>query len=124
MENLKGQIHTAVNVFKSGDLKKAEKLCHNLISTNPKVVFLYNLMGLIMNGQKKVTEAIKYYEKGIKVDPNFGIIYNNLGLIYYELENKNDGIVMIGDSDILSKICEGVFFKVENQGICMLGIKK
>jgi len=41
-----------------------------------------------------------------------------------ELENKNDGIVMIGDSDILSKICEGVFFKVENQGICMLGIKK
>ena len=41
-----------------------------------------------------------------------------------KLKSEDDGIVMIGDSDILSKICKGVFFKVENQGICMLGIKK
>ena len=30
----------------------------------------------------------------------------------------------IGDIDILSKICSGVFFEVEKQGICMVGKKK
>ena len=40
------------------------------------------------------------------------------------LKNKEDGFVLIGDVDILSEICNGVFFKTENQGVCMIGIKK
>ena len=40
------------------------------------------------------------------------------------LKSKEDGIVIIGDVDILSKICNGVFFKVENQGVCLIGINK
>ena len=40
------------------------------------------------------------------------------------IKNKEDGFVIIGDEYILSKICTGVFFKVENQGICMIGIKR
>ena len=40
------------------------------------------------------------------------------------IKNNDDGFVLIGESDILSKICKGVFFKIENQGICMIGNKK
>ena len=41
------------------------------------------------------------------------------------LKNKEDGIVIIGEVDILSKICNlGVFVKAETQGICMIGTKK
>ena len=40
------------------------------------------------------------------------------------LENIKGGFVIIGDSDTLNKICRGIFFKVENQGICMAGTKK
>ena len=40
------------------------------------------------------------------------------------IKNKEDGFVLIGDEYILSKICTGVFFKVENRGICMIGIKR
>ena len=39
-------------------------------------------------------------------------------------ENNEDGFVLIGETDILSKICNGVFFKTEGQGICMIGEKK
>ena len=39
-------------------------------------------------------------------------------------KNNKDGFVLIGDQDILSNVCNGVFFKVENQGICMIGKKK
>ena len=36
-----------------------------------------------------------------------------------------DGFVLIGDENILSKICNGIFFKfLEAQGICMIGKKK
>ena len=39
-------------------------------------------------------------------------------------KNNEDGFVLIGDEGILSKICNGVYLKIENQGICMIGKKK
>ena len=41
-----------------------------------------------------------------------------------KLENKEDGVVIIGDVNILSNICKGLFFKIDKQGICMIGVKK
>ena len=38
--------------------------------------------------------------------------------------NEEDGFIIIGDSDTLSKICSGIFFKIESQGICMVGKRK
>ena len=35
-----------------------------------------------------------------------------------------DGFIFIGDEDILSNICNGVFLEVETQGVCMIGVKK
>ena len=83
MEKLKKEIQSAVNVYKSRDLSKAEKLCKKLILDNPNIAFLYNLLGLIYVDQKKIDDAIESYEKGIKIDQNFAMIYNNLGLLYY-----------------------------------------
>ena len=38
--------------------------------------------------------------------------------------NEKDGFILVGDEVILEKICNEFFFKVENLGICMIGIKK
>jgi len=40
------------------------------------------------------------------------------------LKNIKGGFVIIGDKETLSQICEGIFFEVEAQGICMIGKKK
>ena len=40
------------------------------------------------------------------------------------LKNPVDGFVIIGNPNVLSEICNGLFFKIENQGICMVGKKK
>ena len=90
MEKLKKEIQRAVDSYKSGNLSESEKLAKKLITSNPKVVFLYNLMGLILVSQKKINEATEYYEKGIKIDPNFAEIYNNLGLLH--INNKSDHV--------------------------------
>ena len=34
------------------------------------------------------------------------------------------GFVLIGNADILSKICSEIFFEIETQGICMVGKNK
>ena len=41
-----------------------------------------------------------------------------------KLEDVEGGFVIIGDSNILNKICSGIFFELENQGICMVGKRK
>ena len=83
MEKLKKEIQFVVDVYKSGDFHKAELLAKELIVANSKVVFLYNLLGLILVEQKKIDEAIQCYKNGIKIDPNFAMIYNNLGLLHF-----------------------------------------
>ena len=84
MEKLKKHIESIINIYKSGNLSKAEILAEQAIKDNPRVAFLYNLLGLILAEQKKDTQAIKCYEKGISVDPNYGMIYNNIGLLFFK----------------------------------------
>jgi len=90
MKNLKNEIQSVVDLYKQGNLIKAEQICKKLINHNPKMVFLYNLLGLIYASQKKIDLAIKNYEKGIQIDPSFGIIYNNLGLIFFNQKEEKD----------------------------------
>ena len=77
MKSLKEKIQSVVDIYKSENLLEAEHACKELINENSKVAFLYNLLGLILVGQKKFDQAIKYYELGLKIDPTFAIIYNN-----------------------------------------------
>ena len=63
MKNLRDQIQSAVDIFKSGDYSKAEKVSKKLVNENPKVAFLYNLLGLILSAQRKREEAIKSLQK-------------------------------------------------------------
>lgn len=89
MEDLKKQIKVAIDALKSQRVKEAEDLTKNLISKNPNIVFLYNLLGLILGQQEKIDQAIECYKKGIEIDPNFAMIYNNLGLLYSHQKNDN-----------------------------------
>ena len=81
MKNLEKQVNSILEIYKKGNLALAERACIEVLNKNPNIVFLHNLMGLIYAGQKKFDKAIKFYEMGIKIDPNFAIIYNNLGLL-------------------------------------------
>ena len=84
MDKLKEHIQSVAGIYKSVHLSKAELLTKKLINSNPKVVFLYNLLGLILAEQNKNDQAMKCYETGIKIDPSFGMIYNNIGLLFFK----------------------------------------
>ena len=89
-ENIKKEIQTIVDIYKTRDLSKAELLCKKLIVKYPKIAFLFNLLGLILSEQGKNDDAIKAYTAGIKADPSFGMIYNNLGLLYFSYKSDKE----------------------------------
>ena len=39
-------------------------------------------------------------------------------------KDSEGGFILIGDANILLKICSGIFLEVEKQGICMIGTRK
>ena len=84
MENLQKEIESILITYKSGNFLRAEKDCKRLIQSYKKQPFLYNLAGLILSASNKTDESLKYYLKGIDLDPNFAIIYNNIGLLFFK----------------------------------------
>jgi tetratricopeptide (TPR) repeat protein len=90
MEKLKKRIEYIANIYKSGNLVKSETLCKEILNENPKIAFLYNLMGLIYSDLGKTDIAIKTFKEGIKIDPQFSQIYNNLGRAIFRNKNENE----------------------------------
>ncbi len=86
MKNFKQEFKLLINLYKKKNFSKAELLNKRLINIYPNNILLYNILGLILNEQKKTDEAIDCYEKGLKIDPNFAMFYNNLGTIFKSRE--------------------------------------
>ena len=63
MENIKKEVELAVNLYKTGKFSESEVLSKKLINNNPKIPFLYNLLGLILTSQKKIAILLPYKEK-------------------------------------------------------------
>ena len=51
MENLKTKIQLLLNLYKSKNLSKADTLNKELLKFYPKIVILYNILGLILTEQ-------------------------------------------------------------------------
>jgi len=90
MNILEKKVQLILELYKSKKFNKAEKLIKELLLEQPKISFLYNVLGLILNAQNKTEEAISYYKKGIKIDPYNNMIYNNLGTSYKSIKKFDD----------------------------------
>ena len=61
-----------------------------------------------------------YYN--LKSKPKWDNILDSKKII--KIKSDKDGFVLIGDVNILSEICKGIFFEVKKEGICMIGVKR
>jgi protein O-GlcNAc transferase len=85
-------IKEIVENYKSGKLDIAEREITKLIKKIPNNHFLYNLLGAILLGQKKLDDAIKFFKKSIKISSNYADPYNNIAGIYAQKKNYNEAI--------------------------------
>lgn len=69
------------------EYKECEKLYKKALKQFPKSGVLYNEFGELYAMQGNVDEGIKYWEKGIEVDPNISTNYYNAARYYDEKNN-------------------------------------
>ena len=79
--SLEKKIQNIVNLYKSKKFGEAEVLAKQLVTVHPKVVILYEIIGLIFLAQNRIKDAESIFKKGISINPNYASIYNNLGNI-------------------------------------------
>ncbi|WP_299528504.1 tetratricopeptide repeat protein [uncultured Lutibacter sp.] len=70
--------------YKLGDNAKFKEKLQEAITLNPTEPTLYYNVGVMNMDQKNLAEAIKYFEKAIELNPDYGDAYNNIGAAIIE----------------------------------------
>lgn len=83
-----GMVYKAIE-----DRKEAEKMYKAAIKKFPRSGIMYNEYGEMLWSKKDFTEAVKLWEKGIEVEPNFSGNYYNAAKYYYFSVDKVWGII-------------------------------
>lgn len=73
--------------YKLGDNDKFKERLEEAIKLNPTDPVLYYNVGVMNMDQKKIDEAIEYFEKAIELKPDYGDAYNNIGAAIIEKAN-------------------------------------
>ncbi len=73
------QSNALLNLYKSGEMTKAEQACRKLLQSYPQSSIVINILGLALKGQGKSQEAVQLFDKAIQLKPDFAIAYNNRG---------------------------------------------
>lgn len=73
--------------YKLGDNNKFKERLEEAIKLNPTDPTLYYNVGVMNMDQKKIDEAIAYFEKAIELKPDYGDAYNNIGAAIIEKAN-------------------------------------
>ena len=80
---LKKKIQNLLNLISSKNFTKAEIYNKKLLTEYPKEAYLYNSLGLVLTYLNRLDEALENFNKGLKIDPNYALIYNNMGTIFF-----------------------------------------
>lgn len=81
-ENAEYRKQLAFSYYLNGDLKQAQKVIGEVISSNAVDVQCYQIAGNIYKAQKDVRAAERNYRRGLKKFPASGDLYNELGQLY------------------------------------------
>jgi len=101
--SLEKKIQDIVNLYKLKKFDEAEDSAKELIKIHPKVVLLYEIIGLIFLGQNRINEAETIFKKGISINPSYASIYNNLGNVYQSQNKFNEAEQLYNQSIKLNK---------------------
>ena len=82
-----------VDLYKSGQIKKAESQTKKMIGSFPNEIILYNLLGAIYIEKNKLNHAAKCFKKALVLNSNYAEAYNNLGIIFQKQGKNKEAIL-------------------------------
>ena len=63
------EITALVDLYRSGQMAKAEQACRELLKTYPQTLVAMNVLGAALRGQGKLQEAVQVYDQAIQLKP-------------------------------------------------------
>jgi CheY-like chemotaxis protein len=97
----------AVNALKQKDYKAVRRWCLRMIAINPRIGEAYNLLGISLKKQGKVSKAIREYKKGTLRDPTNTKILHNLAIAYAAIGKNRDSLAAYRKAHQISKLEDG-----------------
>jgi len=92
-------VHPGLTDEQMGDLLMIRKQYHEaaemfkkLSDENPRNPVYLNKLGIALHQQEALGLALKYYEKAVKVDPQYADAQNNVGTIWYQRKKYGKAI--------------------------------
>ena len=66
------------------EYKEAGEIFYHLAASNPRNPLYWNELGIALHNQAQLDQALKCYQKAVKVDPRYADAQNNIGTVLYE----------------------------------------
>ncbi len=73
------QISALINLYRSGQLTKAEQACRELLQSYPRSSMVLSLLGAVLQDLGQLEQAVKSFEKAIQLKPDYAEAYYNRG---------------------------------------------
>ena len=89
MEN---EFKKAVNLYETGKIKNAKKVCISIYEKNPKHFDNLRLLYFIYFKEKNFSKALSFINEVIKINPNFAEAYNEQGSTLNQLKELEKSI--------------------------------
>ena len=86
------QVDALIALYRSGDMRKTEEVCRELLSSYPKSTFVINSLGAALKGQRKLLGALAQFDAAIEVNPNYADAHSNRGVTLQELDRLEEAI--------------------------------
>ena len=82
----------AINLYKKGELKKAQKTCLESLKSEPNSFDFLHLLGIISFQNNNYKEADELFKKAIKIKPNIADTYINRGILLNKMKKLDDAL--------------------------------
>jgi tetratricopeptide (TPR) repeat protein len=87
-----GKLNLAALWIESDNLSSAKELLLKAVKEHPKEALIYYHLGTLSTGEKRWSEALGYYLKGLKIDGNSSWANIQVAKIYHQM-GKTDSVV-------------------------------
>ena len=86
------QINALVNLYRSGQMAKAEQACRELLHTYPQSLTVLNALGASLTRQGQLLPAVQVFDQMIRLQPDYAEAYNNRGAALQELGQLEEAV--------------------------------
>lgn len=86
---LTARLYEKLHMMKEATIERKKMMIVKTLQTDPKNPIANNNMGILLLGQKQVTQAIEYFQKSVEANPAYDIAYRNLSATYFRIASES-----------------------------------